>query len=353
VSGLEFALRHLQDRIVDAALAGGLDDMRDLTAELTKIAREERVRDDSEALLDEASYHAARAERFVRISSAEAEPMLEGAFIEYLRALSGGRGVSRHKGAEGAEGVWTIRPDNIPHGEITIIDKDAAGELGKRVGTFRREIAQRQRNVEFFTYGNPLFDAVVAALGRSLTGRSYAIACQAPGAAPFAGLEIVVAARPLLGNDIAPSLLNMAEALFGSRRRPLFVPLAKGAPVDGPGLAALRASLSVGGDGPRWRDLSGDEVQRLALHEDGDLAECLRCAREEIIPQARENFAQELAEPLQEEIERTRLHIDQLKTSGDAAGQVEAAMLERYCALIEGWEIVVDGIGFFAVNVRP
>ena len=25
---------------------------------------------------------------------------------------------------------------------------------------------------------------------------------------------------------------------------------------------------------------------------------------------------------------------------------------ERYCVLIEGWDIVVDGIGFLAVNVR-
>ena len=203
------------------------------------MAREERVRDESEALLDEASYDAARAERFARTPSAEAEPMLERAFIEYLRALSGGRGVSRHRGAEGEEGVWAIRPDNIPHGEITIIDKDAAGEFGKRVGTFRREIAQRQRSVEFFTYGNPLFDAVVAALGRSLTGRTYAITCHAPGAAAFAGLEIIVAARPLLDSDIAPSLLNMADALFGTRRRPLFVPLVEGNACGWPSIGSL------------------------------------------------------------------------------------------------------------------
>ena len=117
-------------------------------------------------------------------------------------------------------------------------------------------------------------------------------------------------------------------------------------------MAALRTSLSASGDGPRWRDLSGEEAQRLARHQDGDLAECLRVARDEMFPEVRRTFAQELADPLREEIERAKRHIEQLETVGDAAAKAEAAMLERYCALIEDWEIAIDGIGFFAVNVR-
>lgn len=353
VSGLEFALRHLQDQIVDAALAGGRDDLVDLAPSLKVSAAEERVRDDSEALLDEASYHAVRAERFVRHPSADVEPLLEGAFLDYFRALAGGKGVSRYRPNDGSDGGWSIRPDDIPHGEITIVDKDAAGELGKRVGTFRRTVAQRHRDFEFFTYGNPLFDAIVAALGQKLTGRTYAISCQAAGVASFIGLEIIIAARPRLeGVDISASLLNLAEALFGTRRRPLFVPLVTGAPVDGPALGTLRASLSTSGDGPRWRDLSGDEVQHLVRREGGDLAECLRIANEETIPDAREILAGELAEPIHAELERTRVHLRQLKLVGDAAAEAEALMLERYCALIEHWQIVIDGIGFLAVNVR-
>jgi ATP-dependent helicase HepA len=352
VSGLEFALRHLQDQIVDAALSGGRDGLDDLAPKLKEIATEERVRDESEALLDEASYHAARAERFVRHPSAEVEPMLETAFLDYFRALSRGKGASRSKRAEGQQGVWVIRPDDIPHGEIAIVDKDAAGELGKRTGTFQRATAQRQRDLDFFTYGNPLFDAIVGALSQKLTGRTYAIACQAPGVAPFIGLEIVIAARPKMeGSDLSPSLLNLAEALFGTRRRPLFVPLIEGAPVDGPMLANLRSSLSLAGEGPRWRDLSIEEVQRLVRHEGGDLQECLRVANESVIPEARSVFAQELAEPLRLEVERARMQLESL-SMGDAASRAEAEMLERYCVLIEGWDIVVDGIGFLAVNVR-
>jgi ATP-dependent helicase HepA len=70
-----------------------------------------------------------------------------------------------------------------------------------------------------------------------------------------------------------------------------------------------------------------------------------------VIPEARSVFAQELAEPLRLEVERARMQLESL-SMGDAASKAEAEMLERYCVLIEGWDIVVDGIGFLAVNVR-
>jgi ATP-dependent helicase HepA len=207
VSGLEFALRHLQDEIVDAAISGGQDALHDLAPKLKVIAAEERVRDESDALLDEASYHAIRSDRFVRTPSAEGERELETAFLEYFRTLAGGKGVSRQKTADGVDvdGLWSLRPDNIRHGEITIIDKNPDGEFGKRVGTFRRSLARIRRDAEFFTYGNPLFDAVVTALGQRYTGRSYAIACQPTGAPSFMGIELIIAARPRLeADDISP-----------------------------------------------------------------------------------------------------------------------------------------------------
>ena len=354
VSGLEFALRHLQDEIVDAALLGGRDELHDLAPQLSATAAEERVRDDSEALLDEASYQAARAERFARTSAPETETQLETAFLAYFRALAGGKGVSRAKSADGLEGVWTLRLDDIPHGEITIVDPRAAGELGKRVGTFRREIAQRQRDVEFFTYGNPLFDAIVAALGRQLTGRTYAIACDAPGVGRFIGLEMIVAPRAdIKAGDVSPSFLNLADAIFGTRRRPLFVPLVKDQAVDGPALGSLRASLTTTtGKGPRWRDLAADEVQRLVQRHDSDLAECLQHAFDHILPEARKAFAAELAEPLAAERVRIETSRRLLRDAGGSTALAEAEMLDRYLSLIEGWDLILDGVGFLAVNLR-
>ena len=353
ISGLEFALRHLQDEIVDAALAGGQDEMHELVPPLKAIAAEERVRDDSEALLDEASYHAARAERFVRTPLPDSEPKLEAAFLDYFRALSDGKGVSRQMSADGSEVLWCLRPDDVRPGELTIVDKDAAGELGKRIGTFRRALAQQQLDAEFFTYGNPLFDAVVASLGQRLTGRTYAIACQASGTTSFVGLELIVAARPRLdATDISPSLLNLAEAIFGPRQRRRFVPLREGQSVDAQQLVNLRASLRTTGEGPRWRDLSGDEFQQFIRRFDGDLPACFKRAMSHVIPDTRLAFANELAEPLASERERITFQRRQLIEGADAAGETEVAMIENYLALIESWDVVLDGVGFLAVNAR-
>jgi ATP-dependent helicase HepA len=353
ISGLEFAIRGLQDLIVDTALSSGEEGLIDLVPVLRTQAADERVRDDSEALLDEAAYNVARAERFVRAPIAGSEAQLQDTFLSYFRALTGGKGVAAHKDANGATGLWVLRPSDVAHGELNIVDKDAAGELGKRTGTFERATAQARRDAEFFTYGNPLFDAVVASLGLRLTGRTYAIACRAPSVPAFTGLEVIVAARPRLDPaQVSPSLLNLAEAIFGSRRAPLFVPLVEGQAADSTVLGTLRTSLSVLGDGPRWRDLSGDEVEQIARAADGDLASCLDRAMSEAVPRARTVFAADLAAPIATELARLDDHRRALLEAGDPTSTAEAEMLDRYAALIESWDIVIDGVGFLALNPR-
>ncbi len=353
ISGLEFALRGLQDLIIDTAMRSGEEGLIDLAPVLREQADDERVRDDSEALLDEASYNAARAERFVRAPIPGSGAGLQEAFLSYFRALSGGKGVAPYREADGGTGLWLLRPSDVAHGELDIVDRDAAGELGKRIGTFDRGKAQTRRDVEFFTYGNPLFDAVTGSLGKRLTGRTYAIACRVPGAPSFIGLEVIVAARPQLNPTlVSPSLLNLAEAIFGSRRAPLFIPLVEGQAADSTVLGTLRTSLSVEANGPRWRDLSGDEVQHLTRAVDGDLALCLDRAVNGAVPSARAVFAAELAEPIASELARLSDQQASLLRAGDPTSAEEAEMLGRYAALLESWDVVIDAIGFLAVNPR-
>lgn len=353
LSGLEFALRHMQDLIVDAATGGGFDAMVELIPMLSETAREERVRDGSEALLDEASYHAGRAERFLRTPAPGLETDLELAFTNYFAALAGPKSVTRYRAPDGSDGLWLFRPDQARHGELEIVDKDAAGELGKRVGTFSREIAQQKRDAEFFTFGNPLFDAVVRALSSQLTGRTYAVACKAPSVPSFVGVEIVIAARPKVSQaKISPSLLNLAEALFGTRRRPIFIPLHPDQTVDGTTLRDLRVSLSDTAANIRWRNLSGGEVDQIVTQYGGDLGECIDRAMGSVLTEQRDRFATELAEPLQSEIERVASQRDQLAATNSGAAAAEAEMLDNYIDLISGWDVVLDGIGFFAVNAR-
>ncbi len=351
ISGLEFALRHLQDEITDAALRDGEAALYDLAPRLRMIAADERSRDESDALLDEASYHAAKADRFVRTPSVANEIALEDAFVDYFRGISVGKGVSKHPSSDESERLWSFRPDNVPHGQLVIADKDASGETGKRTGTFQRETARRQRNIDFFSYGNPLFDAVVESLEDRLTGRTYAVVCEIPAVPRFIGLELMLAARPSVkAEDVSPSFYNLADAIFASHRRQLFVPLLQGQPANAPQLADILRNLVTARSNARWRDVSAEEVRRIIQHNDGDLEACIKRATVTLIPAAKMTFAKALSEPLSlenERIDRQRSHLQSVPGSAAAS---EAAMLERYSDYIQNWEVVIDGLGFLALN---
>src|SRR6185503_16260534 len=85
-------------------------------------------------------------------------------------------------------------------------------------GTFRREIAQQRPELNFFTVGNELFDAVIESLTSHPTGRTYAIASKIPKRKPWIGFEFIFSATPdvdVLGDN--HGLLNQALSVFTER----------------------------------------------------------------------------------------------------------------------------------------
>ena len=112
--------------------------------------------DSSEALLDEASFDKS-IDDYLYKRQTDIEIELEKEFVEYFKLISTGR--SYTKG-------WMLgfRPENVVYGTLNLIDKNIAGEVSTKKGTFNRNIAQKKRDIEFFTFGNPLFDAVVTSL---------------------------------------------------------------------------------------------------------------------------------------------------------------------------------------------
>lgn len=353
ISGLEFALRDLQDQMLDAALKNGQDGLFALVKVIAQAVENERTRDESEALLDEASFQAVRAERFSRAKAEGVEEAVEAAFVDYFKHLASPKAVWPHKTSDHKAGVWTFRPDDIRHGEIEIVDATPAGELGKRTGTFRRDVAQRALDLEFFCYGNPLFDAVAAALPSRLTGRTYAISCRASGVSSFVGVEIIIAARPdLEALAGSPSLANLADAIFGSRRRSLFVPLLDGQTIDAPKLGAVRNGLDLTKRGLQWHDLDAAAVQRLVDAEGGDLASCIDRAIAFQLRDARQDFAIDLDEPVAHELRRVEEHRKFLASRVGASAEGEREGLAHYAMVLQNWDIVVDGVGFLAVNPK-
>ena len=353
ISGLEFALRDLQDRILDIALKSGQDGLFELVSEIAAKVADERTKDEGEALLDEASFHAAGAERFSRASAEGVEEAVETSFVEYFKNLASPKSAWLHRHNQIKDGVWCFRPDDVLQGEIKIEDKNPAGELGKRIGTFRREIAQRALDVEFFSYGNPLFDAVCGALTTRLTGRTYAVQCRAGGVGRFLGIELIVAARPDLDAlSASPSLTSLAEALFGNRRRSVFIPLLEGQVIDTPQIAAVRNGLDPARKGSEWQDLNAVSVKKLVDAEGGDLRACVERALAHDLREARAVFAAELDEAVAHEADRIEEHRRFLEQRGGEGVNAELKELSIYAGVLKGWDLVIDGLGFLAINPR-
>ena len=84
ISGLEFALKDVEQTIVDVALLEGYDGLLAHASELHDKADQERAQDASEAVLDEASFELKAAERYRKVSQVQS---VETGFGICLRGL--------------------------------------------------------------------------------------------------------------------------------------------------------------------------------------------------------------------------------------------------------------------------
>jgi ATP-dependent helicase HepA len=348
ISGLEFALRDMHDRIADAAAQDGTAGLEALAPSLADAAREERMRDESEALLDEGSFQAPGAARFRKEPDLTLERELEEAFVAFYRA-TGRDGAARHTPDERAKGgLWRFKPDEIRDGPLAIVDRDGKGELSARTGTFRRDTARHRRDVEFFTWGNPLFDAVEAALVNRTTGRTYAIEVRATAALPpLLGVEAIVSLRPDLSRLAEqPGLRELARGLLGSRRRAFQYSLVPGQ--DARAIDRVRRSIKPEHLGKVCRDISADRLQAI-ISATGQVwpdfvADCETAA----LSAAQSTFKAELGEVVA--AERRRVEDMMLRMRG---GAEDTSSLVEYLAALENWSPILDSLGVMAINWGP
>ena len=144
------------------------EDLDELHLEINETIKNERMSDSSEALLDEASFDKS-IDDYLYKRQTDIEIELEKEFVEYFKLISTG------KSCWPKDGCWVFRPENVVYGTLNLIDKNIAGEVSTKKGTFNRNIAQKKRDIEFFTFGNPLFDAVVTSLDNPIFGSTFAI----------------------------------------------------------------------------------------------------------------------------------------------------------------------------------
>jgi ATP-dependent helicase HepA len=346
ISGLEFALRDMHDQMADTAARDGLAGLEALAPSLAKAAHDERLRDESEALLDEGSFQSSSAQRFSRPPHPALEAELEESFVNFYRSISRADGVRKAQDARTGAGLWRFKPDEVRDGPLEIVDRDSQGQLNARTGTFRRETARLRRDVEFFTWGNPLFDALDAALTIRPTGRTYAVAVTVKGQPPILGLEAIVSLRPDLSRLAdQPGLQELARGLLGARRRSFHYTLIP--EQDAQVIGLVRRSIKPEHLGRVCRDLSAERlhaiISAIGLAWPEFVAECEAEAR----AAAERAFKAELDELVA--VERRRVN-EMLTRARGSPGTDDASLLGLYLAALEAWSPVVDSLGVMAIN---
>lgn len=217
ISGLEFMLRHAERKVIDQAIDEGADGVMSLVTSVKSDSENERASDDADALTDAASFDGSH--RFLRAVHATADARLEEWFPRYFRTLSISGAAKRVVDTRNANlQIWRLRPEDIADVRLPGLERSGDNPLRERYGTFSRSVARDRPDLEFFTTGHPLVDAVCAVARQHVQGRTFAVQLDCDNLLG-AGLYICVGMRVVPGSpDLAGAEIGRAERhLFGRR----------------------------------------------------------------------------------------------------------------------------------------
>lgn len=357
ISGLEFALRDVERTMIEMAIHKGRDGMIEYAQTIAEVIRGERAQDDSEVVLDEASFEHGVAARYRRVAHTDrVDRNLEKATVAYVKALSGGHAIRdlQEPGLAGA--VWRVRPEETRYGALPVGEAKVDSLTGNHDGTFRRDVAQQRPSLQFFSIGNPIFDALVRSLDAHGTGRVYALECTAE-VDPWLGLEFVFRVAPdvpaLHGNL---GLLNRAAAPFEMKYAHVFVTLNGDLASDSDALLRIRQSIEVSSEGRAWWDMATGATTVLpAAFANADWEATLMHLYEVGRIEARRSFDPRIALAVDTECGRLAEWERQLAQRGkDGADRVELdpeiAAIELIRQAITGWQVSLDAVGFLSIN---
>ncbi|MFN7919075.1 MAG: SNF2-related protein [Bryobacteraceae bacterium] len=345
VSGLEFSLRQQESQLVSAALAVGVEGLVAAIPGLGEVARNERARDEYDALLDWASFDEDRAQRFLSVRSRpEVERALEATFVEYYQSVAKSKAARPYADERSPAGLWEFQLDAVRPG---ILPADASGTV---CGTFRRDVAQLRVDRAFFQIGNPFFDAISRAAQRHPAFRTYAVQCRAAGRAPWAGFEFVFSCEPNLEHlGGRTDLTNLVLSFFPSAPIHIFIDV-DGQESDASALHSLRQSLTPQNKGKAWVNLWKErEVGLDALLPRSIWTTTVLELSTKATELATERFRQRLS-PVEEIKTRWSASARKFREQATPVSLGEAATLEALIAAITDWRVSEEAAGFLAVN---
>ncbi len=352
ISGLEFALRDVEARIVQTAIDEGCEGLNQIAEELATFAEEERARDEGEALLDEASFDRHAAEKFRRVRHSEQNELaVEETFTEYLRMVASNRSVRRLSDSEFADGLWMLRADEIHQ----IRGESTSGVLDKTTpftGSFRRAIAQQRLDLHFFNLGHPLFEAICNALFNDTAGRTYAVEIKTLAREPWVGFEFVFHPVPdtsQLRDNIG--LQNQARQVFTFQPTHVFCRYDGRIEEDAEMLLHIRQSLDKADKGRIWWNLTKNKalvLQEVFLSPSWD--QLVYQLSDSATGEGTRRFASEVNSVVATASKRLGEQLRQLSNANGETGEVE--QLECLQKSLQNWRVQLDSVGFLSINGR-
>jgi hypothetical protein len=359
ISGLEFALRQVERDLLALAIDKGRDGLLDHAATLGDVVARERGQDESEAVLDEASFERSAAARYrAVVRSDRADRNIESAVVDYLRELTANRGVHDLQDPQYPRQVWRIRPETTLFGALPVDGRQAQGLTGVFDGTFRRSIAQQRPTLHFFSIGDPLFDAVIRSLDVQATGRTYAIECSVPDTEPWLGFEFGFVATPDLATLAeSPGLANHASNAFLPKATRVFVSLDGVVEPNDEQLVAIRRRCEFRNRGTTWWDLSSEEKAFMLRAAVGgrEWQDTIFQLHEVARHEAQQQILTRRGEDLRAEVDRlvdAERQLTALAMRGDQGAAADAKAMARVRAAVTNWRPVLDAVGFLSVNGR-
>lgn len=354
VSGLEFALSDLEDRIAQTAIDDGFEGLNLLVNNIRDSVDAERAEDDVQSMLDEASLDRVAAEPYRRAQSTpERDIALEEAFCDWFKFIAG-NGALRFPPAGDLPDrcIIEFRPNQLTPGSIPLATAHN-GVQPDRLGTFRRQVAQERPDLEFFSVGNDFFDAVCKSLHQSTRGRTYALECQS-NHLPWRGLEFSY--RPFGKHDLLlqhPGHLKHLDRVFSLRAEHSFIGEDLKIATNANELLSLRKSLTNETKDKTWNNftLNNTKVQLLAERYANPGWETFVNRAEAI---ARTHAKQQLELSLTTVLETERARIaEQIRQANVAKADGwddEIAGLKALLLAINEWDVELDTAGFLSIN---
>ena len=347
ISGLEFALREVEGQLIETGIEKGKQGLVALVDEIREVVEDERDRDESEAVLDEASFDRKTAERFLRVrSSEESEVELEKAFLEYFKMVAtSGKPISD---TEFPDGLWSFDGSRIHQ-----IRNEFTNQLANRKfnGTFRRAIAQKRVDLEYFGLGNRLFEAIYHSLHVESLGRTYAIEISSPDInAKWLGFEFVFYPSPdleLIGEN--HGLRNQARQYFNFRPIHVFCRHDGVIEPNGDSVLHLRQSLKHEDKGKVWKNFTGKHATQLAelfrkLSWEESIAQHCETSKNHALVDCKEYVSPIVDEALDVLANQIR-NVENLESDS-----VYLRPLRSLQNAIRGWGLELDSLGFLSVN---